>query len=199
MTLDEPKQTPLDEQLLEQVMACDAFLHDSSASRDQDASAAPELTEADDRGRSRLMLLLTMLEAAEAPRDGASNPPREAPGESRPLLGRFVVLEELGSGGFGFVVRARDLTLGRVVALKMPLPERVLGAGDVQRSLREAQAAARLDHPNIIRIYDAGAIGPLGYFIAAEFCPGPSLPPVAEGPKPARAAPTGGTLAGRAR
>lgn len=65
--------------------------------------------------------------------------------------------------------------LGREVALKMPLPERLLNASDVHRFLREARAAARLDHPNIVRLYDAGELGPLGYFIASEFCAGLSL------------------------
>ena len=106
--------------------------------------------------------------------------PSESPGrgdsaEDRPLLGRFDVLDHLGAGGFGFVVRARDRLLGREVALKMPLPERVLAPGDVDRFLREARAAARLDHPHIVKVYDAGEIGPLGYFIASEFCAGSSL------------------------
>ncbi len=57
----------------------------------------------------------------------------------------------------------------------MPLPERLMGAGDLARSLREARAAARLDHPNIVRVHDAGELGPLGYFIASEFCEGPNL------------------------
>jgi eukaryotic-like serine/threonine-protein kinase len=175
MTPDEGKHTPLDEQLLDHVMACDAFLHKSSAAQDRDAVDSPRSTEADERGRSRLMLLLTMLEAAETPREPRADAGRRNPDQNRPLLGRFEVIEEIGSGGFGFVVRARDLTLGREVALKMPLPERVLGVGDVHRFLREAQAAARLDHPNIIRIYDAGTIGPLGYYIASEYCAGPSL------------------------
>ena len=71
--------------------------------------------------------------------------------------------------------------LGREVALKMPLPERVLAPEDVRRFLLKARAAARLDHPNIVRVFDAGEIGPLGYFIASEFCrPEPSG--LAQGP-----------------
>ena len=95
--------------------------------------------------------------------------------DERPLLGRFEVIGHLGSGGFGIVVRARDLLLGREVALKVPLPERMLSAADSSRFLKEASSAGRLDHPNIVRVYDAGELGPLGYFIASEFCCGPSL------------------------
>ena len=61
------------------------------------------------------------------------------------------------------------------MALKVPLPERMLSAADSSRFLREARSAGRLDHPNIVRVYDAGELGPLGYYIASEFCPGPSL------------------------
>ena len=85
------------------------------------------------------------------------------------------MIDEIGSGGFGFVIRAWDLRLGREVALKMPLPERVLGPGDVRRFLKEARAAARLDHPHIVRVYDAAELGPFGYYIASEYCAGPNL------------------------
>jgi len=123
--------------------------------------------------------MLSMLDAAEGPvagpGGGGYDPALKFAGVSRPILGRFEVLEQLGSGGFGFVVRARDLTLGREVALKMPLPERVMRAGDFDRFLKEARAAARLDHSSIVRVYDAGTLGPFGYFIAAEYCAGDSL------------------------
>ena len=95
--------------------------------------------------------------------------------DERPLLGRFEVIGHLGSGGFGIVVRARDLLLGREVALKVPLPERMMSAADSSRFLKEARSAGRLDHPNIVRVYDAGELGPLGYYIASEFCCGPNL------------------------
>ncbi len=182
MTLAETSPTPTptspDEHLLEQVMACDAFVHSSSV-RDRIDTTDPRSAEADDRGRSRLLLLLTMLEAADttagASQGESAARGQQAPPEKRLLLGRFEVIEEIGAGGFGFVVRARDIMLGREVALKMPLPERVLGPGDVRRFLKEAQAAARLDHPHIVRVHDAGELGPLGYYIASEYCAGPNL------------------------
>ena len=179
MTPDETSPAPVDEHLLAQVMACDALLHASSTAEDRASAGSASTTDADDRARSRLLLLLTMLEAAEMasgrPNEAGADPGRGARDEPRPILGRFDVLDDLGSGGFGFVVRARDRLLGREVALKMPLPERVLAPGDVHRFLREARAAARLDHPHIVRVHDAGELGPLGYFIASEFCAGPSL------------------------
>src|SRR5271157_3521395 len=179
MTPDETSPAPVDEHLLDQMMACDALVHASSTAPDRDSAGSASTTAADDRARSRLLLLLRMLESAgpttDRPTNAGADPGQEGPDEHRPLLGRFEVLDDLGSGGFGFVVRARDLVLGREVALKMPLPERVLALGDVHRSLREARAAARLDHPNIVRVHDAGELGPLGYFIASEFCAGPSM------------------------
>ena len=70
-------------------------------------------------------------------------------------LGRFQLRERLGDGGFGQVYLAYDPRLDRDVALKVLKPsardERVM-----ERFFREARAAARLDHPNIVAVYDAG-------------------------------------------
>ena len=175
MTPDETNTDPLDEHLLARVIACDALLHADSDHSDRPSQPPRSDDEADDRARSRLLLLLRLLDAVDATSADAADRPHTEPTEGHTLLGRFEILEDLGAGGFGFVVRARDRLLGREVALKMPLPERMLGPGDVRRFLREAQAAARLDHPHIVRVFDAGELGPLGYFIAAEFAAGPSL------------------------
>jgi WD40 repeat protein len=179
MTPDETSPSRADEPWLAEMMAFDAILHASATAKERAAGSPPSPAEVDDRGRSRLLLLLRMLEATGTSKDQAESAGgasvREDPGGGRPLLGRFDVIDDLGSGGFGFVVRARDRLLGREVALKMPLPERVLAPGDVHRFLREARAAARLDHPSIVRVFDAGELGPLGYFIASELCQGPSL------------------------
>ena len=179
MTPDETSPVPVNEHMLAQMMACDALLHADRAATDRGPDGSDAAATADDLARSRLLLLLRLLDAAEAPSgptsdDGVARV-SDGFGENPTLLSRFEILEDLGSGGFGFVVRAHDRLLGREVALKMPLPERALGPGDVRRFLREAQAAARLDHPHIVRVFDAGELGPLGYFIAAEFCAGPSL------------------------
>jgi len=69
---------------------------------------------------------------------------------------RYEILAELGRGGMGVVSRARDLRLGRVVALKR-LPDNLRNHPKaVQLFLREARSAAALNHPNIVTIYDAG-------------------------------------------
>lgn len=68
--------------------------------------------------------------------------------------GRFEIVREIGRGGFGVVHEARDLSLGRTVAFKVVSPGK--GAMREDRLLREAAAAARLSHPNIVQLYDMG-------------------------------------------
>src|SRR5262249_50001576 len=77
-------------------------------------------------------------------------------------------------GGFGIVLLAEDPDLGRPVALKVPRPETLADAALRERFLREGRAAASLEHPNIVPVYEAGAIGPVCY-IASAYCPGPNL------------------------
>ena len=89
-------------------------------------------------------------------------------------IGRFQVLEELGSGGFGIVYRAWDPRTERDVALKIPRIE-VLGSQELQsRFEQEARAAAKLDHPNIVSVLEAGTSGMLPY-IASAYYPGVTL------------------------
>lgn len=71
-------------------------------------------------------------------------------------LGRYEIIEEIGSGGFAAVFRARDASLDREVAVKIMRPLLMSDAGFVARFQREAQVAANLEHPHIVPIYDFG-------------------------------------------
>ena len=72
------------------------------------------------------------------------------------VLGRYEVIEELGAGGMAVVYRGRDVELRREVALKVMFPHLSRRQEAVARFHREARAAAALDHPSIVRIYDVG-------------------------------------------
>jgi serine/threonine protein kinase/photosystem II stability/assembly factor-like uncharacterized protein len=107
-------------------------------------------------------------------------PPPQDPGptlvqpSSRPEIAGFEVLEELGRGGMGVVYKARQKSLGRVVALKMLLSGPFADAEDLARLRVEAESIARLQHPNIVHVYDIGE--EKGWtFISLEFLDGGNL------------------------
>lgn len=91
-----------------------------------------------------------------------------------PTFGRYEILDKLGEGAMGVVYRARDTTLGRVVALKM-LSAELDGEEEIHRRfMREAEAAGRLSHPHIVTVYDLGdADGRL--YMAMELLEGKDL------------------------
>jgi eukaryotic-like serine/threonine-protein kinase len=91
-------------------------------------------------------------------------------------MGRYVILDRIGTGGMGVVYSAYDPELDRKVALKLLRPDRGSSSGDAARLrlLREAQAIARLSHPNVIAVYDTGSFGDQ-VFIAMEFVEGWTL------------------------
>jgi len=89
------------------------------------------------------------------------------------VIGRFELVRELGRGGFGIVYEARDRELGRTVAFKaIRAGSRTQGSCD--RVIREAEAAARLSHPNIVTLYDVGR-SELGPYLILELLHGQTL------------------------
>jgi eukaryotic-like serine/threonine-protein kinase len=89
-------------------------------------------------------------------------------------VGRFLIERELGRGGLGIVYLATDPKLGRQVAIKVPRFESVSSDAHRRRLLREAEAAARLSHPNLVALYEVGEDGSTCY-LACEYCAGPTL------------------------
>src|SRR5438270_10110502 len=87
---------------------------------------------------------------------------------------RYKVVSRLGSGGMADVYLAEDQQLGRKVALKLLHHRFAENPGFVERFRREAQAAAGLQHPNVVGVYDRGAFDGT-YYIAMEYLPGRSL------------------------
>jgi len=87
--------------------------------------------------------------------------------------GRYAILKKLGEGGKGIVYKARDTALNRVVAIKM-LKSAVSGEEAYSRFMLEAQAVAKLNHPNIVSIYDIGKEDEKQFFVL-EFVDGVSL------------------------
>ena len=122
----------------------------------------PRAGDARDRERARARLRARLL-------DGSAQPP---------TIGRFHILERVGQGGMGTVYAAHDDLLDRKVALKVirgePSPDRRA------RMLREAQAMAKLSHPNVVAVYEIG-VHEDEVHIAMEFIRGQSLPRWVEG------------------
>jgi len=103
-------------------------------------------------------------------------------------FGDYTILKELGRGGMGVVFQARQRKTQRIVALKLILAGRLASQRDVDRLYREARAVARLDHPQIVPLYDVGEHDGQHY-LSMGFVDGPTLRQrLADGPLPAREA-----------
>src|SRR5688572_7335273 len=100
--------------------------------------------------------------------------PASAPGEPGAQFGRYVVQEELGRGGMGIVYKALHRDLNKVFALKLLRETEVSSAEVLDRFKREAQAEARLRHPNIVSIHDAGQEAGVHY-LAMDYIEGDPL------------------------
>lgn len=90
------------------------------------------------------------------------------------IAGRYRIAEQLGAGGMAQVFRAEDLDLGRSVAIKVLSSRYARDPQFVDRFRREASAAAKLNHPNIVQVFDRGEAKGT-YYIVMEYLPGPDL------------------------
>ena len=116
------------------------------------------------------------------------------------FIGHYHIVSELGRGGMGVVYKAHEESLNRFVAIKVLGQHLTSDASYVQRFTREAQAAAKLNHPNIVQIYFIGEDDGQHYFVM-EFVHGSSVQglvrsqgrmrPVAISGRPARHQPAG--------
>ncbi|MEO8846673.1 MAG: serine/threonine-protein kinase [Kofleriaceae bacterium] len=124
---------------------------------------------------------------ATTPEPAASGPLR-AQNEmiGREIAGRFRILALLGEGGMGAVYRGEQLSLRRAVAIKVLRPEMSANQMLLARFSAEAQAVAKLDHPNTVKVYDFGQDSDGSLFIAMELIDGKPLRSVigAAGPLP---------------
>jgi WD40 repeat protein len=165
MTVAGPK--PDDDSLVELLAAYDDALKAGRATPavvpgDTPAEWRPRLQ----RGLACMHLLRQLLPRCPGPDAGSGQPLTH--------LGRFALRRELGRGGYGIVYLADDPLLGRPVALKVPRPEALVNPELRRRLLHEGRAAAGLDHPHLVPVYEVGEAGPLCY-IAAAYCPGSTL------------------------
>jgi serine/threonine protein kinase/formylglycine-generating enzyme required for sulfatase activity len=92
-----------------------------------------------------------------------------------PRIGRYRVVRLLGQGGFGRVYLARDHDLDRLVAIKLPNRERVSGLADVEAYLAEARVLAKLDHPDIVPVYDVGRTDDGLCYVVSKYVEGSDL------------------------
>lgn len=127
---------------------------------------------------------MTHLQETPPPSPDSVNWPPQLPF----AMGDYELLEMVGQGGMGVVFRARQLSLGREVAIKMIQQDRLGSPEDHQRFLAEAEATARLEHPGIVRVYEVGEFEGTPFF-SMQFIRGETVAQrLKSGPMPQRQA-----------
>jgi serine/threonine-protein kinase len=122
----------------------------------------------------------TIMLGGSSGRGNSSTMVLDQAGVTKPMLGRYEIQKELGKGAMGVVYLGKDPKISRVVAIKTMNLSQEFDADELEdvkaRFFREAETAGRLNHPNIVTMYDAGEEHDLAY-IAMEFLKGKDLVP----------------------
>jgi WD40 repeat protein/tRNA A-37 threonylcarbamoyl transferase component Bud32 len=149
----------------------------------------PELVQSGPPGNDLLAAARSSLPIPRAVADHRPPSPAGSPASGdRPSLAGYEILGELGQGAMGTVYKARQVSLKRLVALKVMRSARLTNPRVLARCRTEAEAAARLQHPNIVQIFEVGEQDGEPY-LALELVDGGTLESKFGGkPQPARAA-----------
>jgi serine/threonine protein kinase/formylglycine-generating enzyme required for sulfatase activity len=137
-----------------------AFRHGQAPSVEEFARRYPAHA---DKIREILPTLLLMEQAKCS--DATPGPQRPAEAASLAQLGDYQILRELGRGGMGVVYEARQISLGRHVAIKVLPPHALLDPRQLARFQREARSAAKLHHTNIVPVFGVGEQDGLHYYV----------------------------------
>ena len=144
------------------------------------AAYNPKFRDLDARLAQTKAMSETVMLGGGSTKGNASTMVLDKAGVSKPMLGRYEIEKELGKGAMGVVYLGKDPKIGRVVAIKTMALAQEFEANELDdvkaRFFREAETAGRLNHPNIVTMYDAGEEHDLAY-IAMEFLKGKDLVP----------------------
>lgn len=187
MAFDKFKKVPLDDAVMDNMynLALDferkRQFNKAQAVYEYMATYNPKFRDLDQKlNRAKQMSETVILGGGGGGRTNASTLVLEGGAVEKPMLGRYQVEKELGKGAMGVVYLGKDPKIGRVVAIKTMALSQEFEADELedvkQRFFREAETAGRLNHPNIVTIYDAGEEHDLAY-IAMEFLKGKDLVP----------------------
>ena len=186
MAFDKFKKVPLDDAVMDNIynLALDferkRQFNKAQAVYEYMATYNPKFRDLDQKLNRAKQMSETVILGGGGGRTNASTLVLEGGAVEKPMLGRYQVEKELGKGAMGVVYLGKDPKIGRVVAIKTMALSQEFEPDELedvkQRFFREAETAGRLNHPNIVTIYDAGEEHDLAY-IAMEFLKGKDLVP----------------------